>query len=115
EKLDAIASLWSDQPGPCDRLSRILGVGIPKNESHEEAQARRESAAKVAALVLANALIFQEQLSGSDGRVSTLRSLQRSDDVVKATEEHWRWIWEEINYVPIFQMGEKILLELPSS
>ena len=72
-------------------------------------------AAKVSALVLANAFIFQEQLAGTDGRISSLRTLERDKDTVAATAKHWRWIWENINYIPIFQLGERVLNELPIS
>jgi hypothetical protein len=113
--LESIAKLWIGQPGACDRLSKLLGIGIPKKEEEAAAAERRETAAKVSALVLANAFIFQEQLALSDERVDTLRKLKKSSNLVETTSEHWRWIWENINYVPIFQLGERILDELPAS
>lgn len=113
-RLQAVAELWSGQPGACDRLSRILGITPPKGETEELAVARRETTAKVSALILANAYIFQDQLAASDGRISSLRKLETQSNLVDATATHWRWIWEEINYVPIFQLGEKVLNELPS-
>jgi hypothetical protein len=114
-QLEAVAELWSGQAGACDRLSEILGIALPKKEESEKAHERRETAAKVSALVLANAFIFQEQLAHTDGRVTGLRKLDNSDDVVSAAGKHWKWIWENINYVPIFQLGERILNELPAS
>ena len=45
----------------------------------------------------------------------TLRKLEKSSNVVASTSKHWRWIWENINYVPIFQLAEKVLDELPES
>lgn len=113
--LESIAKLWIGQPGACDRLSKLLGIGIPKKEEADAASERRETAAKVSALVLANAFIFQEQLALNDERVDTLRKLKKTKNLVEATSEHWRWIWENINYVPIFQLGERILEELPAS
>lgn len=113
--LDSIAKLWMGQPGACDRLSQLSGIVTPKNEEPEDASERRETAAKVSALVLANAFIFQEQLALSDERVDTLRKLKKSNDLIEATSEHWRWIWENVNYVPIFQLGERILDQLPAS
>jgi hypothetical protein len=112
-QLAGIATLWMGQRGPCDRLSTILGLAPPKGETNAKAQERRETAAKVSALVLANAFIFQEQLAISDGRVTSLRKLQDEKDIVGATAAHWKWIWENINYVPIFQLGERVLTELP--
>jgi hypothetical protein len=114
-RLTGVAKLWMGQKGACDRLSTILGIFPPKGEAQEKAQQRRETAAKVSALVLANAFIFQEQLASSDGRVTSLRTLDRDKDTVTATAKHWKWIWENINYIPIFQLGERVLNELPSS
>src|SRR5258705_7928705 len=114
-RLEAFANLWIGKPGACDRLSSILKIIPPKDEKADKAQERRETAARVSALVLANAYIFQEQLALTDTRVDTLRKLENSTDVAGATAEHWRWIWENINYVPIFQLGERVLDELPVS
>jgi hypothetical protein len=113
-RLEGVAKLWMGHHGACDRLSQILGLLPPKGETCEKALARRETAAKVSALVLANAYIFQEQLAGTDGRITALRRLGKEEDPVGATAKHWKWIWENINYVPIFQIGERVLNELPA-
>ena len=114
-RLVSVAQLWLGQTGACDRLSNMLGITPPKGETPEKAEGRRETAAKVSALVLANALIFQEQLAITDGRVSPLRKIEKEAGLVGALAKHWRWIWENINYVPIFQLGERVLDELPST
>jgi hypothetical protein len=114
-RLEGVAKLWMGQKGACDRLSDILGLVAPKGELPDKAEARRETAAKVSALVLANAFIFQEQLAMTDGRVTSLRKLEKQKDLVGATAKHWNWIWENINYVPIFQLGERVLNELPAN
>ena len=75
---------------------------------------RRETAAKVAALTLANAFIFQEQLAAVEKQVKPLRKVLASSDVIGAFEEHWNFICKEINYVPIFRIAREILLTLPS-
>lgn len=115
ERLEGVAALFAGQTGACDRLSDILGMPASKGETSDKAAARRETAAKVSALVIANALIFQEQLAATDGRIIPLRKLESETDVVGASRGRWRWIWENINYVPIFQLGEKVLEELPLS
>ena len=115
EKLIGVALLWFGQAGTCDRLSDILGIPAPGGETPDEAEGRRTTAAKVAALVLANALIFQEQLALTDGRVEPLRKLGQSSDVIGSASRHWRWIWENINYISVFQLGERVLAELPAS
>ncbi len=114
-RLVSVTQLWLGQTGACDRLSKILGITPPKGETPDKAEGRRETAAKVSALVLANALIFQEQLAMTDGRITPLRKIEKEVDLVGAIAKHWRWIWENINYVPIFQLGERVLDELPSA
>ena len=114
-QLETVARLWIGQQKICDRLSGILGIPAPKGEKKEKENERRETAARVSALVLANAYIFQEQLATTDSRIDTLRKIEKSKDMIGATAKHWRWIWENINYVPIFQLGERVLDELPQS
>ncbi|MFO1101330.1 MAG: N-6 DNA methylase [Methylocystis sp.] len=114
-QLETVARLWNGQPGACDRLSDILRISPPPEETEEKRFERRNTAARVAALVLANAYIFQEQLAQTDERVDTLRKIEKSSNIIATTSEHWRWIWENINYVPIFQLGEKVFDELPES
>ncbi len=114
-QLETIARLWIGHHNICDRLSLILGIVPPKGEKPEKADQRRETAARVSALVLANAYIFQEQLALTDTRIDTLRKLEKSKDVIGSTSKHWRWIWENVNYVPIFQLGEHVLDELPAN
>jgi uncharacterized protein YqgV (UPF0045/DUF77 family) len=71
-RIENIAALWSGQAGTCDRLSKILGIKIPKKEKKTDIVNRRETSAKVSALVLANAMIFQDQLSLSNANVATI-------------------------------------------
>lgn len=77
-------------------------------------QRRRETAAKVAALTLANAFIFQEQLAIANAQVRSVRSVLMEQDFTLATSTHWKYICEEINYVPIFQIARDILDALPA-
>jgi N-6 DNA Methylase len=114
-QLETVANLWIGQPGACDRLSTILRIAGPTGETKEKAAERRETAARVSALILANAYIFQEQLARTNPLVETLQKLEKGKDIVTGTAAHWRWIWENINYVPIFQLGERVLDELPGS
>lgn len=115
ERIEGIAALWVGQPATCDRLSSLLGMPKKRGETPEEGDARRTTATKVASLVLANAMIFQEQLaaSGGDGRVDSLRAYDNEPDPIAVIKSHWHWIWTKINYVPIFQIGEAILGEIP--
>jgi len=113
--LDGIARLWMGQAGACDRLSTLLGITPPRREEPEKATKRRQTSAKVSALVLANALIFQEQLAAANRHILPLQRLSAREDLVPYLCTHWAWISDEIDYVPIFRLGEQILNELPSS
>jgi hypothetical protein len=78
-------------------------------------QRRRETTAKLAALMLANAFIFQEQLSGLEEKVRPIRAILAERDFVGNTGLHWKTIIDEINYMPIFKVARDILLSLPAS
>lgn len=75
---------------------------------------RLETAAKVAALTLANALIFQEQLSRTNRDVRPLRNMLSEKDLPTALLMHWDFICTTINYVPIFRVACEILSQVPA-
>jgi hypothetical protein len=111
-----IADLWSGQGGVCDKLSKCLGMPVIPNEPPNDKEERRIAAAKIASLVLANALIFQEQLcaSSDNSSVLNLKSFENLPDPITPLRNHWNWISTTINYVPIFKLGEEILTLLPA-
>jgi len=76
---------------------------------------RRTTAAKLAALTLANALIFQEELSQADPRVEPIRRLLNRSDFQSALADHWKAICDEINYIPIFHIARETLIAIPSN
>ncbi|MGE0086355.1 MAG: N-6 DNA methylase [Desulfococcaceae bacterium] len=117
ERIEVTASLWIGLPAVCDRLSDRLGMPVRRRETADEQEARRVTATKVASLVLANAMIFQEQLAshGDDSRIVSLRAYDTSADPVEDIKSLWHRIWTEINYVPIFKIGSEILQEIPVS
>ncbi|HAO20528.1 MAG TPA: hypothetical protein DCQ37_08715, partial [Desulfobacteraceae bacterium] len=88
-----------------------------RGETKDEQKARRKTAIRVASLMIANALIFQEQLSshGRDNRVDPLQTYDKSADPAGEIRNHWHEIWTKINYRPIFEIGEKILQDIPTS
>lgn len=76
---------------------------------------RRETTAKLAALMLANAFIFQEQLAAIERDVKPIRRMLAEKDFITNTADHWHMIIDSINYVPIFKVARDILLSLPES
>ena len=76
-------------------------------------QMRLHTGAQVASLVLANAMIFHAELTQVDKRVRPLRPLLDERDPRGKLIQHWRFICDKINYVPIFRIATRILYELP--
>lgn len=74
-----------------------------------------ERVLRVSALVLTNAFLFHEILSRSEGEVSTLRQVMRSDDPIGEFLDEWEYIVDEIDYAPIFELASDVLIRLPSS
>ena len=69
---------------------------------------------RIAALVLINAMIFQEVLSQRDARVKPLQVFQSDLDPVRGLADHWNFILEKINYYPIFYIACRLLRCLSS-
>jgi len=65
--------------------------------------------------MLANAFIFQEQLSSLDAKVRTIHSVMAERDFIGTAAAHWEMIITELNYVPIFKVARQILLSLPAT
>lgn len=76
---------------------------------------RRHTASQIAALTVANAFIFQELLAQENSRVHPLNRLLDGSNVISATAAHWKYICDEINYVPIFHLAREVLLSVPVS
>ena len=76
---------------------------------------QRNSVGRISGLVLINAMIFQEILSESEPKVSSLGDILIQDDVQLGFSEHWKFILDKINYHPIFHLARKIMLKLTSN
>jgi hypothetical protein len=76
---------------------------------------RRHTAANLAALTLANAFIFQEELAQTNTDVEPIRRLLAKSNFQTATADHWQFICDTINYVPIFNLAREVLLAIPSN
>jgi len=75
--------------------------------------------ARIACLTISNALIFQEILSslnipGAKRSVSNLRSCLASESPIGSLLAEWKYVLDEINYVPIFDVAYQLLVALPS-
>lgn len=70
------------------------------------------AAASIAGLVVFNALIFHEILAATEARVPALLQIEREDDPVGTLVTTWELVEREIDYVPIFDVARRILVEL---
>jgi hypothetical protein len=87
------------QPATTERLARSLGIEeLPKNNPRA-----RRAVNRIAALILANAMIFQEVLSRGDKRVFPLQHFRGSRTLISSMADHWGFILKKINYYPIFK------------
>jgi len=84
-------------------------LGVPWGDNGQYVQV-----AKIAALVIANALLFQEELAKVNENIKTLRqcleALSPQDELLTT----WRFILKEINYHAVFDVAAQILLGLPA-
>lgn len=72
-------------------------------------------ACRIACLTLANAMIFQQVLSGRNGRVRPIASTLDQTDVAAAFHRNWSFITKEIDYLPIFTTADEIVTEMIGS
>ena len=75
---------------------------------------QRVAIERIAALVLLNAMIFQEVLAQTHPKVRPLTQVVKGPDPIKSLEEHWDFILQHVNYFPIFHIAHKLLLCLSS-
>jgi hypothetical protein len=71
--------------------------------------------ARVASLTLANAMIFQQLLSDNDSRVKKLSHTVVGSNVAGNFADVWGFILDSINYVPIFTIARKLVLDIQGS
>lgn len=111
-----ISSALHHQPAAATRLASVLEIGLPAPNVGVPAggmdENQRAAILKVSALILVNALIFQEVLSRGDARVQTLQRMRGADSVTSAVQDHWRYILTHINYFPIFGIALPILEQM---
>jgi hypothetical protein len=70
---------------------------------------QRSAITRIAALVLVNAMMFEEVLAQKDERVRPLQDFRHEPDPVSAFADHWWYILDEINYYPIFNVALQLI------
>jgi hypothetical protein len=75
---------------------------------------QRNAINRITALILINAMIFQEVLSRQKREVRPLQEFQSHHDPVGSLAEHWEFVLNNINYYPIFHIARQLLCCLSS-
>lgn len=94
-----------------DRLAAPLG--IPPESVSQKKSKQAIAISQIAALVVANALLFHEELAQVDHRIKRLRQCFETGSAYDNLLEVWGFILNEINYHAVFDIARKVLLELP--
>lgn len=106
--IEALASDLMALGATPERIAVPLGIAVI-----EDAQKRRVDIAKIAALIVANALLFHGELSRVDHRIKTLRQCMDAKSPHDELLEIWQFILDEINYHAVFDIARNILMTLP--
>jgi hypothetical protein len=88
-------------------------LGIDPTTIADVDKARRNAVTQIAALVLLNALLFQEELARYDHRVKNLAQCLDAPSPHDELLQVWEFIRRDINYHAIFDIACEILQTLP--
>jgi hypothetical protein len=113
DAIEKASDLFIRSTSVSDRFRMILGVfGESEAKDPKEDNLR---VCRIASLTFANALIFQEVLASNFPSVKTIRKSLTEVDIVGAFFKVWDHILNEIDYVPIFNVGKELILELSNN
>ena len=110
--IDHFVFALGSQPATAERIAQIVGVGLAsaRGGQKKEGPTKDQSKAigRIGALILVNALIFQEVLSKKERQAHPLHKFRKSADLQGAILEQWKLILK-INYYPIFHIAQEVL------
>jgi hypothetical protein len=112
QQIHRLTSAIDHQPASISRMANVLGIRAGSARASGKGNSGfdiRQSQAilRVAGLIMANALIFQEVLAAHEPRVRSVTSLF-GQGCTLAIGEHWSYIVAEINYYPIFSSASQL-------
>lgn len=98
------------QPATAERMALKVGVGLHSARGGKDGftPAQKTAIGRIGALVLVNALIFQEVLSKKERQAHPLHKFLHSADLQGEILEEWKLILK-INYFPIFHIAQEVL------
>lgn len=97
------------QPATSVRMGQCLGIPDIDTRPGAKSERRRFAVNRIGALVLVNAMMFQEVLSQSHPKVHPLVWFKERRPFTSEIQHHWKFILDEINYYPVFHMATALL------
>jgi type I restriction-modification system DNA methylase subunit len=94
-----------------ERLKEVLELGGGGSGAGSD----RGKVLSTAALLLLDAMVFQEVIGGVHPQIQTLGTIRNSSDLKKELEDSWRRIVREIDYIPIFDISTSVLETLSNT
>lgn len=94
-----------------ERLAAPLGISPSAVDPNKVEQ--KTAVRQIAALVIVNALLFQEELVRSEPRVKTLHECMESPSPHDELLAVWQFILRYINYHAVFDLARRLLQTLP--
>ncbi len=105
------AQLIADKKGIVGRMTVSLGI---KEVPDKKGDANLKIA-KISGLVLLNAMIFHQVLSGSDAKIVSLNKLVGQSDIAFQLAENWQYIISHIDYFSVFHIAREILTDVTTT
>jgi hypothetical protein len=98
-----------------ERVGQPLGIRVSDRDRRRNGnrEDRRAAIAHIAALVLLNAMLFQEELARNDPRIQNLAKCLDASNPQDEFLRVWEFILSDINYHAVFEIAREILQVLP--
>jgi len=97
------------QPATSIRMGGVLGIHDLESSGTQLSSKQCMAINRISALIMVNAMMFQEVLSQTESRVVPLGRFSNRSNLKENLQAHWQFILNEINYHPIFYTATELL------
>lgn len=109
EGIEACLGTLRIQPATSIRMAEVLGIHDLESSETQLNSQQCNATNRISALIIVNAMMFQEVLSQSESRAVPLGRFSNRPRLKENLQEHWQFILNEINYHPIFYTATELL------
>jgi hypothetical protein len=110
--IEVAADAFARSPAAVSNFERVLGIQRDLKLNSTDFNLR---ISRIAALTLANAMMFQETLAYQNPEVSSLHLCLDAEDYAQKLHEVWDDVLTNIDYYPIFHVSNDVLLSLATA